>query len=204
MAFLAPLAGGAVAKTAGAAALAKAGTAATASSALGAGITAGTALGGGSAMAAMPALSYAGANLAAPGILGALPSAVAPTAGIFAKAAPALGGLKAGTTIPGLASTAPGATGLKSLAGGSQLAGQAGNISNQMYNQLVQQFGRPGVGQNLTQVGPQLAGKVDSLAFKPVVKEAPFLNTFSEGAALPGVTSNLPGATWQVAQQFRV
>jgi len=119
MAFLAPLAGGAVAKTAGAAALAKAAGAATvaggASTALGAGLTAGTALGSG-AMAAMPALSYAGANLAAPGILGALPSAVAPTAGIFAKAAPALGGLKAGTTIPGLASTAPGATGLKSLA----------------------------------------------------------------------------------------
>ena len=140
--------------------------------ALNAGITAGSALGGGGSLAA-----------AAPGI--------------FAKAAPALGGLQSLTPTlatkagPGLFNT----MGMNPLAGGSQLAGQAGNISNQMYNQLVQQFGRPGIGQNLTKLGPELAGKVDPLAFKPMVKDAPFLNTFSEGAALPGVTSNLPGAT---------
>jgi hypothetical protein len=140
--------------------------------ALNAGITAGSALGGGGSLAAL-------------------------TPGIFAKAAPALGGLQSLTPTlatkagPGLFNT----MGMKPLAGGSQLAGQAGNISNQMYNQLVQQFGRPGIGQNLTKLGPELAGKVDPLAFKPMVKDAPFLNTFSEGAALPGVTSNLPGAT---------
>jgi len=148
MAFLAPAAAGAVSATAGASALAGA---AGASSALGAGLTAGTALGSGAAMAAMLALSYAGANLAAPGILGALPSAVAPTAGIFAKAAPALGGLKSLT--PAIAQ-APGAAGFKSLAmanapltanpaswnavnqaaGLGNVGGQAGNLGAQFTN----------------------------------------------------------------------
>jgi hypothetical protein len=220
MAFLAPLAAGAgtVGATAGAAALAKAGVAASASGALGAGITAGTALGGG-AMAAMPALSYAGANLAAPGILGALPSAVAPTAGIFAKAAPALGGLssftpaapgifaKASPALGGLSSFAPTATkaapGLFQTAGMSPLGGMqsvlpsvsqvAPNVLGQ--NQVLAEFSRQGLGQNLTQLGPKLAGRADSLAFKPVA-EAPYLNTFTEGAALPNVTSNLPAATY--------
>jgi hypothetical protein len=116
-------------------------------------------------------------------------------------------GLKAGvgSLIPA-GFQVPGGAGLKSLAmansplaGGSKLVGQAGNISNQMYDQLVQQFGRSGLGQNLPQVGSKLAGPagpVDSLAFKPVIKEAPFLNTLREGAAIPGVTSNLPGATF--------
>jgi hypothetical protein len=127
MAFLAPAAAaagtaGAVSATAGAAALAKgAALAGGASGALGAGLSAGTALGGAS-MAAMPALSYAGANLAAPGILGALPSAVAPTAGLFAKAMPALGGLPslapaAAQAAPGIFSqAAPALGGLKSFA----------------------------------------------------------------------------------------
>jgi hypothetical protein len=102
-------------------------------------------------MATMPALSYAGTNLAAPGILGALPSAVAPTAGIFAKAAPALGGLKSLT--PAIAQ-APGAAGFKSLAmanapltanpvswnavnqaaGLGNVGGQAGNLGAQFTN----------------------------------------------------------------------
>jgi len=99
MAFLPALAAagtaGAVSSTAGAAALAKLAAASSASGALGAGLTAGTAIGTGAAMTAMPALSYAGANLAAP------------TAGIFANAAPALGGLQ---------SLTPAASGFKSLA----------------------------------------------------------------------------------------
>jgi hypothetical protein len=183
MAFLAPLAAGAVGKTAGAAALAKA---AGGASSLASGITAGAALGKG-AMATMPALSYAGTNLAAPGILGALPSAVAPTAGIFAKAAPALGGLKAGTTIPGLASAAPGATGFKSLAMANapltanpaswnavnQFAGlgsQTGNlapemvkasqtVSSQLANQVPQQT--PGLVENIRSVNTALRGPVE-------------------------------------------
>lgn len=113
MAQLAPLAAAsAVPATAGASALASSAALASGAS-LASGITAGTALGTGATMAAMPALSYAGANLAAPvlasqgvaaaapGIFSAatpalagLPSAVAPTAGIFSQAAPALGGLK--------------------------------------------------------------------------------------------------------------
>ena len=118
--------------------------------ALNAGITAGSALGGGGSLAAL-------------------------TPGIFAKAAPALGGLQAGTTIPTAFNAATpfanAASGLSKVAsaganaplvGGSKLAGQAGNISNQMYDQLVQQFGRPGVGQNLTQLGPNLAGPADT------------------------------------------
>jgi hypothetical protein len=75
-------------------------------------------------------------------------------------------GLKAGvgSLIPA-GFQVPGGAGLKSLAmansplaGGSKLVGQAGNISNQMYDQLVQQFGRSGLGQNLPQVGSKLAG----------------------------------------------
>jgi hypothetical protein len=47
------------------------------------------------------------------------------------------------------------------LAGGSKLVGQAGNISNQMYDQLVQQFGRQGAG-NFPKIG-EFAGKVTEL-----------------------------------------
>jgi len=224
MAFLAPLAAGAgtVGATAGAAALAKAaGAAATASSALGAGITAGAALGGvglkaGAGLlaptlrATLPgAVSAGGAGLAGLGGMGLKAGAgtLLPKFASLGGGGGSLltgGGLGGALTPTGLASLQmPAGSLLKSgtlanmpLAGGSQLAGQAGNISNQMYNQLVQQFGRPGIGQNLPQVGPQLAGRADSLAFKPVIKEAPFLNTFTEGAALPNVTSNLPAATY--------
>ena len=189
MAFLAPLAAGAgtVGATAGAAALAKAaGAAATASSALGAGITAGAALGGvglkaGAGLlaptlgATLPgAVSAGGAGLAGLGGMG-----LKAGAGAFLPKFASLGGgggslltgggLGGALTPTGLASLQmPAGSLLKSgtlanmpLAGGSQLAGQAGNISNQMYNQLVQQFGRPGVGQNLTQVGSKLAGPPD-------------------------------------------
>lgn len=159
MAFLAPAAAGAVSATAGASALAGA---AGASSALGAGLTAGTALGSGAAMAAMPALSYAGANLAAPGILGALPSAIAPTAGIFAKAAPALAGLpsavaptagifsKAMPALAGLPSVAPAAPGIF-----SQAAPALGGLKS--FAPLAQQ------GSTFAQVAPNLVGRSDVL-----------------------------------------
>lgn len=218
MAFLAPLAGGAVAKTAGAAALAKAGAAATAAggaSSLATGIAAGTTLGGG-AMATMPALSYAGANLAAPGILGALPSAVAPTAGIFAKAAPALGGLKAGTTIPGLASTAQGATGLKSLAMANapltanpaswnavnQFAGlgsQAGKLTPEMVkaSQTVSQ-------QLATQAPKQTPGLVESIRNANTAMRGPANMSYAQGAQglSPNAAALPPGSPIQPGGNF--
>ena len=43
----------------------------------------------------------------------------------------------------------------------SQLPGQAGNISNQMFNQLTQEFGRTGLGQGFQQIGSKLAGPPD-------------------------------------------
>ena len=145
MAFLAPLAG-AGAAGAGLGAAATGVGAATATSALGAGLSAGTILGSGAASSGI--LGGLGLN-ALGGMASVLPAsaattaglgALAPTAGLFAKAAPALGGLssfapaaatapgvfsaaapalgglKAGTVIPGLTSAAPGAAGFKSLA----------------------------------------------------------------------------------------
>jgi len=216
MAFLPALAAagtaGTVGATAGAAALAKgavaAGAAGTASAALGAGLSAGTILGTGAATSGilgglglnalggmastLPAAALA-KGAAAPGILSALPKA-----GIFAKASPALGGLSsltpmAAKTAPGLLQTA----GMSPLGGMQPALTSAARVAPNLVgqNQALMEFSRQGLGQNLPQIGPKLAGPADSLAFKPVVKEAPFLNTFSEGAALPGVTSNLPGAT---------
>jgi hypothetical protein len=190
MAFLAPAAAaagtaGAVSATAGAAALAKgAALAGGASSALGAGLTAGTALGGAS-MAAMPALSYAGASLAAPGILGALPSAVAPTAGLFAKAMPALGGLPslapaAAQAAPGLFSqAAPALGGLKSFAPlaqqGSTFAQAAPNLAgqSQVLNAFQQAQLNPFKGVELGRVadaGNYLTGGAKSMTDLPSVQ----------------------------------
>lgn len=124
MAFLAPLAGAAgTAATAGAA-----------TTALGAGLSAGTILGTGAAssgilgglglnaLGGMASTLPASASLmaAAPTALGAGASALAPAAGIFAKAAPALGGLKSLAT-PGLLNT----MGMSPLAG---LAGSTGMV----------------------------------------------------------------------------
>jgi hypothetical protein len=156
-----------VSSTAGAAALAK-GASLAAGSSLGSGITAGTLLGSGASMASMPALSYAGANLAPalasqglastlPGIFanpaaaGFLGKSFATAPGIFAKAAPALGGL------PSLAT--PAASSLSSAA----LQTAKGNIiQNAMANQatqnaIMQNFATGQGAQNLaaplTQVG---------------------------------------------------
>jgi hypothetical protein len=173
MAQLAPLAAAsAVPATAGASALASSAALASGAS-LASGITAGTALGTGATMAAMPALSYAGANLAAPALmskglaaatpgifsaatpaLAGLPSAVAPTAGIFSKAMPALGGLK---SFAPLAQTAPSSFGAINQAmglGTPSLASNvptmtktAGTITQQLANQVPQQT--PGLVENI-------------------------------------------------------
>ena len=117
MAFLAPLAAGAgtVGATAGAAALAK-GAALAGGSSLATGLAAGTALGAKASLAAMPALSYAGANVALPAL--ASKGLAAATPGIFSAAAPALGGLQS-LAGPGLLNTM----------GMSPLAGLAGTTS---------------------------------------------------------------------------
>ena len=140
--------------------------------ALNAGITAGSALGGGGSLAAV-------------------------TPGIFAKAAPALGGLQSLTPTlatkagPGLFNT----MGMNPLAGASKLAGQAGNISNQMYDQLVQQFGRSGLGQNLPQIGSKLAGKVTELPgvdmSKGLIGNAPKISAPTTVSPTPGLAENI-------------
>lgn len=119
MAFLAPLAAGAgtVGATAGAAALAK-GAALAGGSSLATGLAAGTALGAKASLAAMPALSYAGANVALPTL--ASKGLAAATPGIFSAATPALGGLQS-LAGPGLLNT----MGMSPLAG---LAGTTGMV----------------------------------------------------------------------------
>ena len=161
--------------------------------ALGTGLTAGSILGTGAAStgllgslglnalggmtSVLPAAAAAGPSLALPALATkGLTAAASP--GIFANAAPALGGLKS-LAGPGLLQTGgmsplggmasvlpagtsiPGAAGASQLAGASNLAGQAGNISNQMYSELAKQFARPDLGQGFTQLGPKLAGQAD-------------------------------------------
>jgi hypothetical protein len=113
----APAAAGTVASTAGAAALAK-GAALASTSSLASGIAAGSALGAGASMAAMPALSYAGANLAAP----------------------ALGGLKAAAANPATWAAANKASGLGSIASqGANLTPKMINASQTVSSQLANQ-----------------------------------------------------------------
>ncbi len=127
----------------------------------------------------LPAAATTGSSLALPALATkGLTAAASP--GIFSAASPALGGLSsfaptaAAKATPGLLQTAgmsplggmssvlPAGTSMPGAASASQLAGQAGNISNQMYNQLVNQFARPDLGQGLTQLGPKLAGPADT------------------------------------------
>jgi hypothetical protein len=142
--------------------------------ALNAGITAGSALGGGGSLAAL-------------------------TPGIFAKAAPALGGLQSLTPTlatkagPGLFNT----MGMNPLAGGSKLAGQAGNISNQMYDQLVQQFGRQGAG-NFPKIG-EFAGNVTQLPGADMSKS--LLGQGANFKAAPSATKTAGTITERLAPQ---
>jgi hypothetical protein len=94
---------------------------------------------------------------------------------------------------PKLGATLP-ASALSAAPAASSFAQAAPNLLGR--DQILQAFSREGLGQNLTQLGPNLAGPVDptALAFKPTVSNAPFLNTVTEGSAIQGVTSNLPQA----------
>ena len=167
MAFLAPLAAKGVAAGA---------TTAAATTPLAAGLKLGTTIGlkAPTAFAFAPNIGGAGSqlltggSLLAPSTGGGLGSLLgAGGAGLKATPflAPGAGGLGGALTPTGLASLKmPAGSLLKggtTLAGPSQLAGQAGNISNQMYSELANQFARPNLGQGFTQLGSNLAGPAD-------------------------------------------
>jgi hypothetical protein len=100
--------------------------------------------------------------------------------------------------------------GTSNLAGsaGSQLAGQAGNISNQMYSELANQFARPNLGRGFTQLGPQLAevGRTGSATADAINKAAGLDTTLSRADLLKlqsGQVANTPQAI-NLAQQAQV
>ena len=198
--------------------------------ALGTGLTAGSILGTGAASTGLlgslglnalggmtsilPAAATAGPSLALPALATkGLTAAASP--GIFANAAPALGGLK---SLPGVFSQAtPALGGLKSftplasqaagtsqLAGASQLAGQAGNISNQMYSELAKQFARPDLGQGFTQLGPKLAGDAAASSLTPqttqLAENIRAFKTATEGPASMSYAKGAQGISPNVAQ----
>jgi hypothetical protein len=109
----------------------------------------------------LPAAAAAGPSLALPALATKGLTAAA-TPGIFAKAAPALGGLPAGTTIPTAFNAATpfanAASGLSKVASvaPTSISQVAPNLVGQ--NQVLAEFSRQGLGQNLTQLGPKLAG----------------------------------------------
>ena len=116
------------------------------------------ALGG---MASVLPAAAAAPSLALPALATkGLTAAAAP--GVFAKAAPALGGLPAGTTIPTAFNAATpfanAASGLSKVASvaPTSISQVAPNLVGQ--NQVLAEFSRQGLGQNLTQLGPKLAG----------------------------------------------
>ena len=178
MAFLAPLAAD--------------GMVAGASSALGAGLTAGTALTGGAKAVglssifakAAPALGGLPAGTVIPGLASAAPGLGGIAPGIFAKASPALGGLqslatpgifaKASPALGGLSSFAPTAAqtapGLLKTAGMSPLGGMqsvlpsAARVAPNVVgqNQVLAEFSRQGLGQGLPELG-KYAGEVTKL-----------------------------------------
>jgi hypothetical protein len=148
--------------------------------ALNAGITAGSALGGGGSLAAL-------------------------TPGIFAKAAPALGGLQ--SLAPTLATKAgPGlfnTMGMNPLAGmQSVLPSASPTLASGAYNPAyAEMLGKQFAANSFPAGSPDVArtllastDKVAPMAFKPP-PSAQFLNTFQEGAALPGVTSGATAPT---------
>ena len=197
--------------------------------ALGTGLTAGSILGTGAAStgllgslglnalggmtSVLPAAATTGSSLALPAL--ASKGLAATTPGIFANAAPALGGLK---SLPGVFSQAtPALGGLKSftplasqaagtsqLAGASQLAGQAGNISNQMYSELAKQFARPDLGQGFTQLGPKLAGDAAASSLTPqttqLAENIRAFKTATEGPASMSYAKGAQGISPNVAQ----
>jgi hypothetical protein len=210
-----------------AAALPAVATTAATTAPLAAGVTAGSLLGTGAAStgllgslglnalggmtSVLPAAATTGSSLALPALATkGLTAAASP--GIFANAAPALGGLKS-LAGPGLLQTGgmsplggmasvlpagtsiPGAAGASQLAGASNLAGQAGNISNQMYNQLVNQFARPDLGQGFTQLGPKLAGPEAASSLAPQTTQlAENIRAFKTATEGPASMSYAQGA----------
>ena len=177
MAFLAPAA--AVSSTAGAAALAKGATLA-AGSGLASGLAAGTALGSGASMLSMPALSYAGSNLALPALASKGLAATAPAAGIFSKAMPALAGLPSAAPTAGIfAKASPALGGLKSFA---PLASQTAPSSFSAINQAV---GLGDIGTKAANLTPQFT-KVADVAAKTgteLVSKTPGLESAVKGYA---------------------
>jgi hypothetical protein len=81
------------------------------------------------------------------------------------------------------------------IAGASKFASAAGNNAAN-YSQVADAFSRPNLGQGFQKLGPDLAGPADPTSFAklPNLNNQPsWLNTTTEGSAIPGVTSNLPG-----------
>lgn len=182
MAFLAPLAAGAgtVGATAGAAALAK-GAALAGGSSLASGITAGTMLGGGASLAAMPALSYAGANLAAPALATKGLAAAAP--GIFANPA-AAGFLGKSFTAPGLLNTL-GMNPLAGLAGSTGMVPTATGLTS-LYSAVPAVATSPATGGLLNTLGMSPLGGAQALV--------PNATVAGQTAALEAAKGNIIGA----------
>lgn len=224
MAFLAPAAAGAagtVGATAGAAALAK-GAALAGGSSLASGLAAGTALGSGATMAAMPALSYAGANLAAPVLASKGLAAAAP--GIFSQAMPALGGLSslapaaaqaAPALIPASASL-PSAAGFKSLAmanapltapssfGAVNQAMGMGNLGTQTANlaPTMSKVSQTVSSQLANQAPQQTPGLVENIrAFKTATQGPANMSYASQGLS-PNAAALPPGSPIQPGGNF--
>ena len=182
MAFLAPLAAGA----------AGAGAAATgAGAALGSGLAAGTALGAGVGLKATGALlaptlgTSLGAGLGSSMLAGGLGTAGAGLGGAGLAGLAGLGGLglKAGAgslLAPTLGATGAGLTGLGAT--GAGLSGVGLKAGAGMFAPNL------GVAAPIASATPA----VTPAAFKSFSPNASFLNTMTEGAAIPGVTSNLP------------
>ena len=176
MAFLAPLA-------------AAGGTAASATTALGAGLSAGSALGAGVGLKATGALlaptlgSSLGAGLGSSMLAGGLGGAG--LAGLGGAGLAGLGGLglKAGAgslLAPTLGATGAGLTGLGAT--GAGLSGAGFNAGASMLAPSL------GAAAPIVSATPTAA----PAAFKAFSPNASFLNTVTEGAAIPGVTSKLP------------
>ncbi len=161
--------------------------------------TIGTGLGG-LAPAAAAKLAPAAAAQAA-GTIGTAAGSVAPSM-LQSTGLEALKGQVIGTGVQNAA--AQQATNLafqnaaaQNMAGGlaSKIAPQVANAGgNAAYNQVLEAFSRPNLGQGFPRLGPDLAGPVDPLAFQSATRTPSFLNTTVQGSALPGVTSNLPSA----------
>lgn len=136
------------------------------------------------APAAMTGLQASGAMLA-PGLGAAMPAALS---AVPSAAFPLVEGLPM-NAFPGLAQTAaPAAQTLGTEALKQGIAANASGVAQQAMNPALQAVQQAAVN--------PAASVGQSMAFKTPMANAPWLNTISEGAAIPGVTSNLPAATF--------